>query len=107
AGRAGRYRTANQDTKKKQGIADASDGQNARLEEYRATASVGLVTCLDEEDLKYIQLALRTEAEPIKHAAILPPADFVDEFASHLPNGVPFEYILNRLSGVAVLHSRY
>ena len=106
AGRAGRYRTAHQGTMKQE-TGDASEGQNARLEEYRATATVGLVTCLDEDDLRYIQLALRTEAEPIKHAAILPPADFVDEFASRLPNGVPFEYILNRLSEVSVLHSRY
>ena len=106
AGRAGRYRTAQQDVKK-QDLANASDGQDARLEEYRATATVGLVTCLDEEDLRYIQVALRTEPEPIKHAVIIPPAEFVDEFASHLPNGVPFEYILNRLSELSVLNSRY
>ena len=106
AGRAGRYRTAGQDTKKP-GTAEASDGQNARLGEYRANATVGLVTCLDEADLDYIHLALRTEAEPIKYAAILPPAEFVDEFASYLPSGIPFEYILNRLSEVSVLHSRF
>jgi ATP-dependent RNA helicase SUPV3L1/SUV3 len=106
AGRAGRYRTANQDVNKQESKS-ASDGQNARLGEYRATATVGLVTCLDEEDLRYIQVALRTEPEPIKHAAILPPAEFVDDFASHLPSGIPFEYILNRLNELSVLHSRY
>jgi len=62
---------------------------------------------LDEADLRYIRTALRAEVEPIRHAAILPPADFVDDFASHLPSGIPFEYILNRLSEVSVLHSRY
>ena len=106
AGRAGRYRTAHQDTKET-ATAEVHDGQNARLDEYRATATVGLVTCLDEGDLSYIQAALRTEAEPIKHAAILPPGDFVDEFASHLPSGIPFEYVLKRLSAISVLHSRY
>ena len=106
AGRAGRYRTAQQEMNKQE-TAPASDGQDARLEEYRATATVGLVTCLDEADLRYIRTALRAEVEPIRHAAILPPADFVDDFASHLPGGIPFEYILNRLSEVSVLHSRY
>jgi ATP-dependent RNA helicase SUPV3L1/SUV3 len=106
AGRAGRYRTAHQEVNEKEPTS-ASDWQNARLGEYRATATVGLVTCLDEEDLRYIQAALRTEPQPIKHATILPPADFVDEFASHLPSGIPFEYILNRLSELSVLHSRY
>jgi ATP-dependent RNA helicase SUPV3L1/SUV3 len=106
AGRAGRYRIAHQDLNK-EGSASASDEQNARLREYRATTTVGLVTCLDEEDLRYVQLALRTEPDPIKHAVIIPPAEFVDEFASHLPSGIPFEYILKRLSELSVLNSRY
>src|SRR5204863_5893351 len=39
AGRAGRYRTAQREMSKQE-TAPASDGQNARLEEYRATATV-------------------------------------------------------------------
>ena len=78
-----------------------------RATEYRATALVGLVTCLDEEDLPYIQQALRVEAEPIKAAAILPHSEIIEEFASQLPKGVPFEYILQKLNEVALLHPRF
>jgi ATP-dependent RNA helicase SUPV3L1/SUV3 len=106
AGRAGRYRTAQQEMNT-QKTPSASDGHHPRLPEYRATATVGLVTCLDEADLRYIRTALHADVEPIRHAAILPPADFVDDFASHLPSGIPFEYVLNRLSEVSVLHTRY
>lgn len=109
AGRAGRYRTAAQATDKEETSynSDAQVVSPSRVTQYRATTSVGLVTCLDEEDLSYIQMALRAEAEPLKHAAILPPAEFVDEFASHMPKGIPFEYVLRRLNEVAVLHPRY
>ena len=109
AGRAGRYRTAHQDTNKDESTYNSANQvfSPSRANEYRATATVGLVTCLDEADLPYIQTALRTEPEPIKSASIQPPADFVDDFASHLPKGIPFEYILQRLNEVAVLHPRY
>ena len=108
AGRAGRYKTAQEAMKK-----DSSDTEKARTPssqentDRRAASSVGLVTCLDEKDLAYIQKALGTEPEPLKTAAIQPPANFLDEYASHLPKGLPFEYVIERLNEVAKVNPRY
>ena len=103
AGRAGRYRTAYQDAK----TGSSSNPADVRKSQYHATASVGLVTCLDEADLPFIEEALRSEPGPLRHAGILPPTSFVEEYAARLPKGLPFEYILRRICEVAVLHPRY
>jgi len=103
AGRAGRYRTAFQDANKNQ----TSNPADIRKSQYHATATVGLVTCLDEADLPSIQEALRSEPEPINAAGILPPTNFVEEYAARLPKGLPFEYIYKRLCEVATLHPRF
>ena len=109
AGRAGRFRTANEDISKEgtPAVANPDAVDVSRAMQYRATTNIGLVTCLDEADLPNIHEALGVEAEPIKAAGILPPADFIDEFASELPKNLPFEYILRKLHEVAVLHPRY
>ena len=98
AGRAGRYRTA------KQGAdTDTSKDENASP----APQSIGLVTCMEEADLPIIQEALRAEPEPIKAAGLLPPSEFVEEFAARLPKGLPFEYIFQRVCDVAKMHPRF
>lgn len=95
AGRAGRYRSAHQDKTK--------SSHNAKDDEE----NVGLVTTLDEEDLPVIRNALMTEAPPLKQAGILPPAEYMEEYASTLPINVPFEYLMRKVCYVATIHPRF
>jgi ATP-dependent RNA helicase SUPV3L1/SUV3 len=98
AGRAGRYRTA------RQGADADKDKQNGAPPPPPA---IGLVTCMEEADLPIIQNALQTEPEPIKAAGLLPPTEFVEEFAARLPKGLPFEYIYQRVCDIARMHPRF
>ncbi|KIW21179.1 hypothetical protein PV08_01759 [Exophiala spinifera] len=93
-GRAGRYRSAHQDvhnTKSKAG----------------PEANVGLVTTLNDEDLPLVRQAMNTQEVPLKFAGLLPPGDFMEDLASRLPKGTPFEYILRRVTGSAAMHKRF
>ena len=94
AGRAGRYRTARDD----------KTGSTTSAHQEK---SIGLVTSFEDGDLAYIRDALNTEAPPIRAAGILPPVNFVEEYAARLPNGVTFDYILTRLCEVASTHPRF
>ena len=94
AGRAGRFRTARDD---KASITTSPEKEK----------SIGLVTSLADGDLAYIRDALNTEAPPMHAAGILPPVNFVEEYAARLPNGVSFDYILSRLCEVAATHPRF
>lgn len=95
AGRAGRYRTAHQ------AINKSSDKKNA------VEPSVGLVTTLNEGDLPIVRDALEEEASPIRKAGILPPGEFLEEIATRLPKGIPFEYIMRRVCTAAEMHPRF
>ena len=96
AGRAGRYRTAHQATKN---VADSVLREQGR--------SAGLVTTLLDSDLPIVRAALEAEAPPITTAGLLPPGDFIEEFASRLPADTPHQYLLERLSKAASLHPRF
>ncbi|ETN42296.1 uncharacterized protein HMPREF1541_04237 [Cyphellophora europaea CBS 101466] len=97
AGRAGRYRTAQDATKKE----TRHTGRHAK------DRPVGLVTTLDEMDLPIVRHALASEAEPITTAGLLPPGEFVEDFAARLPADTPHEYVLTRLSEAAAVHPRF
>ncbi len=110
AGRAGRYRTANQDAQADGAETKVIDSQDSRVTSFKGSvkqSNVGLVTCLDDKDLFDIQAALNTEPDPIKAAGIQPPVEYIDAFARILPPGTPFEYILQRLHSQVMFHSRY
>lgn len=98
AGRAGRYRTAKQGNDK-----ETKEGET----KSSAPQAVGLVTCMEDDDLHIIRKALDTEPEPLKTAGLLPPSEFVEEYAARLPKGLPFEYIFQRLCDVAKIHRRF
>ncbi|KIW39340.1 uncharacterized protein PV06_09118 [Exophiala oligosperma] len=93
-GRAGRYRSAHQDVHNTKSKA-ASE------------ANVGLVTTLNDEDLPLVRQAMNTQEVPLKFAGLLPPGDYMEELASRLPKGTPFEYILRRVTGSASMHKRF
>ncbi|KAL4808700.1 putative mitochondrial ATP-dependent RNA helicase Suv3 [Aspergillus unguis] len=86
-GRAGRYRTAaQQDESGKIGRKDDSN--------------VGLVTCLEEIDLPYIQEAFDTEPPPLSAAGIHPPDSAYEKFAAYFPKGISLEYMIRRLTEI-------
>lgn len=99
AGRAGRYRSAHQDKTQTASTATANASSNEE--------NVGLVTCLDEEDLPIIQAALKTEPPPLRRAGIVAPAEFLEEYSQRLPVPVPFEFLLRKVSETATLHPRF
>ncbi|KAJ5653802.1 HelicaseC-terminal [Penicillium lividum] len=85
-GRAGRYRPA--------GATDSSqDGAN-----------IGLVTCLEDVDLPYIEEAMQTEPPPLTAAGLMPPGFVVEKFSSYFPRNVPFEYLIKRMLDIAQMN---
>ncbi|KAF2771585.1 hypothetical protein EJ03DRAFT_325620 [Teratosphaeria nubilosa] len=112
AGRAGRYRTAeqsNQQAASEQELAAAKG--DSRLETVdesgKVEENVGIVTTLDEFDFPVVAAAMQSEPEPIKTAGIFPPSSIVERFASYFPPGTPFSYILMRLHELSQMHSRF
>lgn len=101
AGRAGRYRTAYQDKQAQ------TNTKAAQADPKRSTQNVGFVTCIDDQDLPYIQKSLEEDDEPIKAAGILPPIYVVEDYAARLPKGLPFEYVVDRLCDDIKIHPRF
>ncbi|KAK2848499.1 hypothetical protein FQN49_005663 [Arthroderma sp. PD_2] len=90
-GRAGRYRPANA----------SSNSSNITASKGHKNENVGYVTCLDETDLPYVQAAMKTEAQPLDAAGILPLDFMTENFSNMFPPGTPFGYIYQRLQRVA------
>ncbi|KAL1962895.1 hypothetical protein VTN77DRAFT_9073 [Rasamsonia byssochlamydoides] len=88
AGRAGRYRAANET-----GPDRGSDSPN-----------IGLVTSLEEVDLPYIQQAMSFEPPPLTAAGVYPPDPVFQHFSNYFPPGVPFQYLIKRLLSVSQVH---
>ncbi|CAG8117792.1 unnamed protein product [Penicillium olsonii] len=82
-GRAGRYRPAN-----------IMEGQDE-------DPNVGLITCLEEVDIPFIQQAMKMEPPPLTAAGIMPPDSVFRKFAAYFPPGVPFEYLVKRTLEIA------
>lgn len=109
AGRAGRYRTAEQ---AKESDRNNPDGLEEYAESQKASAAspsrnIGLVTTLDHMDLPYLTKAMQSEAEPVMSAGIYPPQSVILRFAAYFPDGTPFSYILLRLHELSLMHPRY
>jgi len=84
-GRAGRYRAAN---------ATTVDGEEEE-------PNVGLITCLEEVDIPYIQQAMKLEPPPLSSAGIMPSDAVFRKLAAYFPPGVPFEYLVKRVLDIA------
>lgn len=86
-GRAGRYRPA-----------------NTKISGEKETEpNVGLITCLEEIDLPFIQQALKIEPPPLTAAGIIPPDTVIRKVAAYFPPSVPFEYLYKRTLALAKL----
>lgn len=68
---------------------------------------MGFVTSLEDIDLPYIRESLKSEAEPIRQAGLIPPDHLVQNFAAHFPPDVPFAYVLKRIDELAETHPRF
>ncbi|KAF3483049.1 ATP-dependent RNA helicase suv3 [Arthroderma uncinatum] len=89
-GRAGRYRSAAQSSNSFSNKNGKDNNEN-----------VGLVTCLEEGDLRYIREAMMTEAQPLDAAGILPLDCVVERFSNMFPPDTPSGYIYKRLERVS------
>ena len=107
AGRAGRYRTAQDDVRDQANLAD-SDQRTTTIALTPAPAkNLGLVTSLEKIDLPIIKRAMQIEAQPLLTAGIFPPASIVTRFATYFSPETPFSYILLRLHELARMHQRF
>ncbi|KYG45739.1 hypothetical protein M433DRAFT_49768, partial [Acidomyces richmondensis BFW] len=120
AGRAGRYRTAHQDNhsaaaQRTTTATNSASNHPAKAEETEedlsltikgdcpptSPPSAGLVTTLENIDHPVVSAALHATPPPILTAGLFPPAALLERFASYLPPGTPFSYILTRLHELA------
>ncbi|KAI7194199.1 P-loop containing nucleoside triphosphate hydrolase protein [Hortaea werneckii] len=114
AGRAGRYRTAeqaNQTPEQNQDLAAAKgDSPTETMTGGGLTSekeNLGLVTTLEEFDFPIVSAAMTAQPEPIRTAGLFPPSSVLERFASYFPPGTPFSYILTRLHELSQMHSRF
>lgn len=99
AGRAGRYKTAAEAIKKR----DGPTGEISRSIER----NVGLATTLDSVDHALLKRAMGTDVEPLKTAGIFPPSTILQKFAAYFPKGTPLSYIMLRLNEFATLNPMF
>lgn len=87
-GRAGRYRAANE-----KGNPDDSKEPN-----------VGLVTCLEDVDLPYIQQAMKFEPGPLTKAGVQPMEKAFQRIAPYFPSDASYKFIIDRVYSLVALH---
>jgi ATP-dependent RNA helicase SUPV3L1/SUV3 len=112
AGRAGRYRTANQDTdvatlttaESNQSLFPADPEPQPLVSEK---PNVGWVTTLEKVDLPIVKKAMSDTVDSLNTAGVMPPPALIQRFSSYFPPGTPFSYILIRLNEISQLHSRF
>jgi ATP-dependent RNA helicase SUPV3L1/SUV3 len=122
AGRAGRYRVADQQNKQDAKPLETEDLAAAKGEPAPAPEStnplptptdpeenetLGLVTTLEAFDFPLIRAAMSSDPEPITTAGLFPPASILERFASYFPPSTPFSYILTRLHELSQMHPRF
>ncbi|KAB8297714.1 hypothetical protein EYC80_001521 [Monilinia laxa] len=101
AGRAGRYKTANDAVKA--GPLDVTDGTPAIPTE----PPVGLVTTIRQEDYEVLSRAMSRDAIQMTSAGIFPPASVIERFAEYFPKQTPFSYIMLRLHDIGSLSNQF
>ncbi|KAI9821668.1 MAG: RNA helicase [Pycnora praestabilis] len=110
AGRAGRYRTAEEGARSENGLRtdpNVDDSTDSVVDPIPPAKNLGLVTALNDNDLLIVQEAMESEAQPIQSAGIFPPSHIVQRFASYFPKKTPFSYLLRRLHELSQMHPRF
>ncbi|KAH7355224.1 P-loop containing nucleoside triphosphate hydrolase protein [Rhexocercosporidium sp. MPI-PUGE-AT-0058] len=104
AGRAGRYKTAQEAINK----GNLDNAEPLALDTVKnATKNMGYVTTISKFDLGVVQQAMEMEVEPLASVGIFPPADILHRFASYFPPKTPFGYIVMRLHDMASLQPQF
>ncbi|KKY33616.1 putative atp-dependent rna helicase suv3 [Diaporthe ampelina] len=110
-GRAGRYRTVAQAAQTPTATSTSPVSSEDLTFKPKAPTpkmgQVGLVTTLEDVDLKVVQGSFKGEAEPLKTAGLFPPSFVIERFSSYFPAGTPFSFILLRLRDIARLPPQY
>lgn len=91
AGRAGRFKTARQ----------------GMINDDSPESKVGIVTAMEQSDLKVVQNKLWKEAPAIEKVSVFPPVAVIEQFAQYFPPSTPFKFVLLRLKEIATLSSRF
>ncbi|KAL2070407.1 hypothetical protein VTL71DRAFT_13433 [Oculimacula yallundae] len=109
AGRAGRYKTAQEAIDK--GTSDDAildDASPVALDVVKKpSTNVGYVTTLNKFDLDIVAQAMDREVEPLATVGIFPPADVLLRFANYFPPKTPFGYIVLRLHELASMNPQF
>lgn len=101
AGRAGRYKTANDAIKA--GPIDVTDGSPIKP----AEPPVGLVTTFFKSDHKILSSAMSKDAAQMTSAGIFPPSSIIERFAEYFPKNTPFAYVLMRLQEIGSMSNQF
>ncbi|KAK3950121.1 P-loop containing nucleoside triphosphate hydrolase protein [Pseudoneurospora amorphoporcata] len=101
AGRAGRYRTANDAARS--GEEDETSVTSTRSK----WGAPGFVTAMDGQDLEHITKHLLKDANPITAAGIMPPSHIIERFAFQFSSDIPLGFVLSRLREMARLSSSF
>ncbi|KAI9752485.1 MAG: hypothetical protein M4579_005609 [Chaenotheca gracillima] len=108
AGRAGRYKTTTDDSLSEGVVPKPSGHEGGKHGAASASRSnVGLVTTLDQVDLRILQVAMSSDAAPLSSAGWIPSDSVIRRFAEYFRPQVPFGYILTRLNEIAQTHPNY
>ncbi|KPM36536.1 ATP-dependent RNA helicase suv3, mitochondrial [Neonectria ditissima] len=93
-GRAGRYRSARNQTESTPEADIAAD-------------KIGYVTAMDHADLRHIHRAFQSPVDDIQVAYISPPVSVIERFSTYFPPDTPLSFILMRIRELASVGSRY
>lgn len=107
AGRAGRFKSAQEAINKDREAATTSVDPVALDAVKKARPTGGVVTTLEKFDLPIIRRGMATNVPPLASAGIYPPADILIRFATYFPPKTPFSYILLRLHNMASLSPHF
>jgi ATP-dependent RNA helicase SUPV3L1/SUV3 len=95
AGRAGRYRTADQASKSD---SDSSTGIDSPVEVVLPPAeNLGLVTVFDPDDLDFVRKSMLAKVSPLQTAGLIASNEMITRFSARFPPEVPLSYLLVRL----------
>ncbi|KAH0556223.1 hypothetical protein GP486_005852 [Trichoglossum hirsutum] len=109
AGRAGRYRTASDDTRDTISAASSRGGEvpSQAGSSVSSRPSIGSVTTLEDIDLRVVRKAMGSEADPIPSAGIFAPVAVTRQFVSYFPPNTPFSFVLRRLHEISRVNSLF
>jgi ATP-dependent RNA helicase SUPV3L1/SUV3 len=109
-GRAGRFKTAAEAVKTaldKDVLTTVNAGEPLPPPKRDNNAPPGLVTSLEDADLKYVQHCFRTDDGVPQKACIMPPSAVIKRFATYFPRNTPLAFVILRFIDMAKTSSLF